>query len=302
MLFGDDILFDLVQLTERTYYFDIPTKIGVYLIDDKRVMLIDSGLNAKTAARVLKVLEEKGWEVAFVVNTHSHTDHAGGNRYICETTGCKAYAPEVEDVLIEWSDVEATLVYGGFPCRDFRKKFMNTESCKTFNIAEAPLPEGTEVFPLYGHTAHMIGLKTPDDVYFIADVVNGKNALDKAVICYVYDIDTQLSTLEKLKELDGRLCVPAHTDPTENVAYLADINIENLLMIRGDILEILKKSPMTTEQLTSALAVKYGLKADFMGLVMVTSAVRSHLVSLRHNGLIDWYIENYFHYWKCEEE
>lgn len=84
-------------------------------------MLIDSGLNAKTADRVLKVLAGEGLEVSFIVNTHSHTDHAGGNRFICETVGCKAYAPEVEDVLIEYSDVEATLVYGGFPCRDFRK-------------------------------------------------------------------------------------------------------------------------------------------------------------------------------------
>ena len=296
------MMFDLIKLTERTYYFDIPTKIGVYKLDHKKVILIDSGLNAKTAARVLKVLEGEGLEPAFIINTHSHTDHAGGNRYICENTGCKAYAPEVEDVLIEYSDVEATLVYGGFPCRDFRKKFMNTESCKTYSLKDAPLPEGMEVFPLHGHTAHMIGVKTPDDVYFIADVVNGKNTLEKAKICYVYDIDTQLETLEKLKELDGRLCVPAHTDPTENVTYLANINIENLLEIRERILNTLKEKPLTTEELTASLCRQYGLKSDFMGLVMVTSAVRSHLVSLRHKGLIDWFIEDYMHYWKTGEE
>lgn len=295
-------MFDLIKLSDRTFYFDIPTKIGVYKLDEKRVMLIDSGLNAKTADRVLKVLRGEGLEVAFIVNTHSHTDHAGGNRLICEETGCKAYAPEVEDVLIEYSDVEATLVYGGFPCRDFRKKFMNTESCKTHPLSEAPLPEGTEIFPLYGHTAHMVGFKTPDDIYFIADAVNGKNAIDKAKICYVYDIDTQLETLEKLKELDGKLCVPAHTDPTENVAYLADINIENLLEIRHRILDTLKEKPLTTEQLTASLCRQYGLKSDFMGLVMVTSTVRSHLVSLRHIGEIDWYIEDYMHYWKIAED
>ena len=295
-------MFDLIKLTEKTYYFDLPTKIGVYKIDEHKVMLIDSGLNAKTADRVLKVLAGEGLEVSFIVNTHSHTDHAGGKRFICETVGCKAYAPEVEDVLIEYSDVEATLVYGGFPCRDFRKKFMNTESCKTYPLTEAPLPEGMEVFPLYGHTAHMIGVKTPDDVYFVADVVNGKNAIDKAKICYVYDIDTQLETLDKLKALDGKLCVPAHTDPTKNIAYLAEINIENLLEIRQRILSTLKEKPMTTEELTASLCGQYGLKVDFMVLVMITSSIRSHLVALRHNGLIEWYIEDYFHYWKISEE
>ncbi len=295
-------MFDLIKLTDKTFYIDIPTKIGVYKLDEKRVMLIDSGLNAKTAQRVLNILRENGLEPAFILNTHSHTDHAGGNRYLCETTGCKAYAPEVEDMLIEYSDVEATLVYGGFPCRDFRKKFMNTESSKTYNLSEAPLPEGTEVFPLYGHTAHMVGFKTPDDVYFVADVVNGRHTLEKAKICYVYDIDTQLETLQKLKELDGKLCVPAHTDPTENIAELAQINIENLKEIRRDILNLLKDKPYTTEEITALLCKKYSLNLDFTGLVMVTSTVRSHLVSLRHLGLIDWFIEDYVHYWKIGEE
>lgn len=295
-------MFDLIKLTDKTYYIDIPTKIGVYKLDSKKVMLIDSGLNSKTAERILRILSAEGLEVAFIVNTHSHTDHAGGNRYICETVGCKAYAPEVEDVLIENPDVEATLVYGAYPCRDFRKKFMNTEPSKTYPLSEAPLPEGTEVLPLYGHTAHMVGYKTPDGVYFIADVVNGKNTFEKAKICYVYDIDTQLETLKRLKELEGKLCVPAHTDPTGNIGELADININNLLEIQNDILSELNKKPLTSEELTAILCRKYGMKLDFMGLVMVTSAVKCHLVSLRHRGLTDWYIEDFVHYWKTGEE
>lgn len=295
-------MFDLIWLTEKTAYFDLPTKIGVYKTDDNKAILIDSGLNAKTGARVLKNLGELGLEVSFIINTHSHTDHAGGNKYICDTTGCKAYAPEVEDILIEYSDVEATLVYGGFPCRDFRKKFMNTESCKTYPLKDASLPEGMEIFPLYGHTAHMVGVKTPDDVYFLADVVNGKNTLEKSKICYIYDIDTQLETLENLKKLEGKLCVPAHTAPTRNISDLARTNAENLLEIRRDILTALKEKPYTTEDITAHLAGKYAMKLDFMGLVMVTSAVRSHLTALCHDGRIDWYIENYRHYWKVSEE
>lgn len=294
-------MFDLIKLTDSTYYFDLPTKIGVYLKDEKNVVLIDSGVNEKTAKRVLGEIEARGWRLDFIINTHSHTDHAGGNRFLCETTGCKAYAPEVENILIEYPDVEATLVYGGFPCRDFRKRFMNTEPSKTYDISEAPLPEGMETFPLYGHTAHMIGVKTPDNVYFIADVVNSEATLERAVICYLYDIDTQLETLENLKRLDGKLCVPAHAEVTENVAYLAEINKDNIRIISESILELLREKPMTTEDVVSALSKKFGLKLDFMGLVMVTSTIRSHLVSLRHKGVIDWYIDNYFHYWKMEE-
>lgn len=293
-------MFDLIKLTDKTYYFDLPTKIGVYRLDDEKVMLIDTGINAKTARRVLKAVEKRGWRVDFIVNTHSHTDHAGGNRYICEETGCKAYAPSMERILIENPDAEAALVYGGFPCDDFRKKFMNTEPCKTYDIKDAPLPYGMQVLPLYGHTANMVGYKTPDDVYFIADVVNSKETLDKAKICFVYDIDTQLETLGELKKLEGKLCVPAHAEPTKNVEYLARINAENITEIRRDILESLKEKPKTTEELSAYLSRKYEMKSDFMTLVMMTSGIRSHLTSLRRKELVNWYIEDYRHYWTAE--
>lgn len=291
-------MFELVKLTENTMYFDLPAKIGVYKLNNSEVVLIDSGINAKTAARVLEILKAENLKIAFIINTHSHTDHAGGNRYFCETTGCKAYAAEVEDMLIEYPDVEATLVYGGYPCNDFRKKFMNTEASKTYRISEAPLPKGMEIFPLWGHTAHMIGVKTPDDVYFIADSVNGISTLEKTKICYVYDIDTQLETLNKLKELEGSLCVPSHAEPTRNISEIVDANVQNLLEIRRDILEELSKGPLTTDEITARLGKKYNMKLDFTGLVMVSSALRCHLVSLRHKGLIDWFIEDYVHYWK----
>ena len=78
-------MFDLIWLTEKTGYFDMPTKIGVYKLDEKKVILIDTGVNAKTAQRVLKVLGDEGLEIQFIINTHSHTDHAGGNRFLCSS-------------------------------------------------------------------------------------------------------------------------------------------------------------------------------------------------------------------------
>ena len=298
ILYGDDFLFDLIKLTDRTMYFDMPSKIGVYKLSDSEVVLIDSGISAKTAARVFEILKAENLKIAFIINTHSHTDHAGGNRYLCEITGCKAYAAEVEDMLIGYPDVEATLVYGAYPCDDFRKKFMNTEASFTYNISEAPLPKGMEIMPLYGHTAHMIGVKTPDDVYFIADAVNSSSTFEKTKICYVYDIDTQLETLENLKKLDGKICVPSHAEPTRVISEVAEVNIQNLLEIREDILSELKRKPQSDEEITSNLCRKYNLKLDFTGLVMVSSAVKCHLVSLRHKGLIDGYVEDFVHYWR----
>ena len=85
---------------------------------------------------------------------------------------------------------------------------------------------------------------------------------------------------------------------TDEVIAEQSFLLQNLLEIRGDILEELSKGPLTTDEITARLGKKYNMKLDFTGLVMVSSALRCHLVSLRHKGLIDWFIEDYVHYWK----
>ena len=66
-------MFELVKLTENTMYFDLPAKIGVYKLNNSEVVLIDSGINAKTAARVLEILKAENLKIAFIINTHSHS-------------------------------------------------------------------------------------------------------------------------------------------------------------------------------------------------------------------------------------
>lgn len=42
---------------------------------------------------ILKALEEKGWTLTHIFNTHHHFDHAGGNAELKAKTGCTIYAP-----------------------------------------------------------------------------------------------------------------------------------------------------------------------------------------------------------------
>ncbi len=58
-----------------------------YLIHDA-----DNGLTATIdtpeVAPINKALEEKGWELTHILNTHHHFDHAGGNLELKEKWGC----------------------------------------------------------------------------------------------------------------------------------------------------------------------------------------------------------------------
>ena len=49
-------MYELIQLTERTYYIKSPTNIGLFRLDEKNVCLIDSG-NDKDAGRRIRQVQ-----------------------------------------------------------------------------------------------------------------------------------------------------------------------------------------------------------------------------------------------------
>ena len=72
-------MYELNQVGEKSYYINCPAKIGAYLVDDKNVYLIDSGNDKDAGRKVRKILDEKGWNLLGILNTHSNADHIGGN-------------------------------------------------------------------------------------------------------------------------------------------------------------------------------------------------------------------------------
>jgi len=63
-----------------------------YLVHDP-----DSGLTASIdtpdAAAIEKALTERGWHLDYILNTHHHYDHAGGNLALKKKTGCVIVGP-----------------------------------------------------------------------------------------------------------------------------------------------------------------------------------------------------------------
>jgi hydroxyacylglutathione hydrolase len=53
---------------------------------------------------ILAALEEKGWTLTHILNTHHHFDHAGGNAELKEKTGCMVIGPKGEKDLIPGID------------------------------------------------------------------------------------------------------------------------------------------------------------------------------------------------------
>ena len=87
---------ELIKVGEKTYYIKNPTNIGIYKIDEENVYLIDSGNDKDAGKKILKIIEEQGWNVKGIITTHSNADHIGGNKVIQDRTSCKILASKVE--------------------------------------------------------------------------------------------------------------------------------------------------------------------------------------------------------------
>ncbi len=115
---------ELEKVGEKTYYIKNATNIGVYKFDENNVCLIDTGNDKDAGKKILKIIEEKGWKVKIVINTHSNADHIGGNKYIQDKTNCMILAHNIEKSFVEFPILEPSFLYGGYPFKDIRNKFL----------------------------------------------------------------------------------------------------------------------------------------------------------------------------------
>jgi hydroxyacylglutathione hydrolase len=70
------------------------------VLNDNYIYLLHDPLSGETAAvdpavaqPVLDVLDQKGWQLTYILNTHHHSDHVGGNLELKQKTGCTIIAP-----------------------------------------------------------------------------------------------------------------------------------------------------------------------------------------------------------------
>ena len=269
-------MYELIQVAPHTYYIQSPAKIGVVETSNGHVVLIDSGNDKEAGRKVRQHLDRQGWTLDAIYNTHSNADHIGGNAYLAKQTGCALYAPGIEAAFTQHPILEPALLYGGYPMKALRHKFLLAQESDAQPLTPEHLPAGFELIPLPGHFFDMIGLCTPEDVVFLADCLSSQATLDKYQISYVYDVAAYLDTLERVKEMHAALFVPAHADATEDIAPLAQYNIDKVNEIAGHILDFCA-APHTFEEVLQHLFTSYDLAMTFEQYALVGSTVRNYL-------------------------
>lgn len=266
---------ELIQVGEKTYYIKNNTNIGVYIINDTDVFLIDSGNDKDAGRKILKMINEQGWSVKGIINTHSNADHIGGNKFIQDRTNCDIFSYNIEKSFTQYPVLEPSFLYGGYPFKGIRNKFLLAKTSDTKDIKNN-LPDGLEVFELKGHFFDMIGIRTSDDVIFLADSLFSEDTIEKYHLFFIYDVKEYLNTLDFLSTVQGKLYIPSHCQATDDISNLIQTNKNKIYEIAGKIYDVCENE-MTFEDILKYIFDAYNLVMNANQYVLIGSTIRSYL-------------------------
>ena len=281
-------MYELHHLKGNTYYIDGKTNCGVYKLNDNNdVLLFDCGMDTD-GKYIYETLENAGMHITHLLFSHCHADHAGGWKFIYEKTHCKMIASKVERGFFRDAKLDLGFLYGGYPLDEYDSRLMHIDSNDEIYALDE-IPEGVEFFHLPGHHYGMIGIKTSDDVYFVADTLGSIDLVERAHILLIYDVKGYLESLDFVKSLEGKIVVPSHSEVSTHITPVVEYNRSNIYDIIDILLDYLKEEHNCTE-CTSYIFDYFKLKITYNKYMLILSTIRSYLSYLSNSKRI----RNYF--------
>ena len=205
----------------------------------------------------------------------------------------------MEKCFTEYPIMEPSFLFSGLPIKDLKNKFLLAKESVVTDINNN-LPEGLEYFSLKGHFFDMIGIKTDDDVYFLADSLVSEETIKKYHLFFIYDVREYLNTLDYLSTLTGKLYIASHCEATDNVLPIINANRDKINEICNTICSLCGEE-IIFEELLQKVFDTYGLTMNTNQYVLIGSTIKSYLSYLNEEGRIYFEFKNNKMYWKCKE-
>ncbi|HLO03146.1 MAG TPA: MBL fold metallo-hydrolase [Symbiobacteriaceae bacterium] len=259
----------LIQLTERVHVWRGMVNMALLIGTEKRLVLIDSGLDASHARKALRPFLEQGYQLHAIINTHSHADHIGGNAELVRRTGCQVWAPALEAAFIRFPQLEPIGLYGGVvPPSTLQVKFLQAEPTPVvhelpdrrglFELAGVPM----ELIPTPGHALAQVAVSV-DGVLVAADALFMPDQIERHPILYLVDVAAYLATLTSLQSRPERLILPGHGDlidrtEQDSLPEVLAANRAAVDRLQSLIDEALQEGALTAEHLMARLYARLG--------------------------------------------
>lgn len=290
-------------LTDRVGYVPGGVNIGVIRLDDKQVLLVDTGLNDSTARKVLRWIKEAiDSDVVGVLTTHGHADHFGAHAFVVKRTGARIFAPEHDAAVIRNPLLQPIFLFGGAdPMDTLRTKFLLAEASPVDEILHAGsqriMGAEVEVVPLPGHSMNQVGFLV-DGVFFCADVVFPAAAIEKYRIPYLYGLTDHLASLEYGRSIACNVVIPGHGPAEQSYEGPYERNREVIDRVLLAMLDVLDGS-LSGDAVAAAVYRKLDVPMkDHAGYFLLRPTISAYLSHLHRQGEVELDIEGGAALWR----
>lgn len=289
----------LTKINGNTYYLPAPTNIGVFQFKDKYTLLVDTGDNNQQARKIADIIQENSLSIKYIINTHHHIDHAGGNIFMQEHyPGSLFHAAKDEKLFLENSYLFPMYIYGGSPMNELSRNFLKSKKLRIDEVLTPGLckinEEKFEIIPLPGHAKGQIGIGTRDKVCFLGDSLFSREIIAKYSFPFLFDIADQLATYQCIEELDYDWFVLGHASQIYSRSEIADLavfNRKNLEYYLDMILDLFAQ-PHTREELLEEICILEELQLDFKEYYFSHSTIGAIITYLYNREELDYQLEN----------
>lgn len=180
----------IICIQGNTYCIDTGmTYIPFYKIDDRRIIMLDTGWQKERDA-IEKLFVENDYVVKGIIGTHSHIDHIGNNQYFKDKYGA-IVAMSKDEAHICSSIVNLKLYYNRYTYTDVEKHYGSMVSETDIEIQDsqdALLLFGIKFKIIHtpGHSPGHICIITPDNVAYLGDCLISDIVMKSAKLPYAH--------------------------------------------------------------------------------------------------------------------
>lgn len=292
---------NLINISGNTFYIRGGTNTGLYLFDDNSALIIDPGLSGARPNKIIKILNERNIELKYIINTHEHNDHFGACSQFKEYyKDVEILSSEEAKLYIEKLELFSKYIMGGKSNILMDEKLKNRspkEICIDTVITEGILSINNKKFKVFnfkGHTPGSIGVLTDDKVLFVGDLLVGEEMLSKYDFLFLFDIEEQIKSLERIKNIDFEYMVIAHSkkfiskDESYKIIDKHKIAIDKYI----NQVRIYLNNPITIENILKHIIVNNNLSHNYKEYHFFKSSLISLISYLIDLGEVDYILKD----------
>lgn len=268
---------------------------NIVFVDDDSTTVVDSGYDshkAQTLALIGHAL--KGRRLDWLVNTHCHSDHMGGNAALQRAYDCRTSIPAGEAALIRaWDELGLMLGPAGQTAERFR---IDDEIAPGDVLTMGGI--AWEALAAPGHDMHALMFYAPEHRILISGDALWENGFGVIFpVLFGEDGDTAgfdatQETLNRIAALDIDIVIPGHGAPFRDVAEALERANGRLDYYRRDVVRLARHclKVILTFALLDKRRMELAILADYLDANSLYRDVNARFLGLGKQALADYLV------------